>query len=47
VPPETFKLIHAKLPQEEFAALAQTKYAMPSWMLEAFRQFEQSELTHD
>lgn len=43
---ETFKNIRAKLPQEEFDVLAQTKYAMPSWMLEAFRQFEQNELAH-
>lgn len=46
VTPQTFELIRAKLPKEEFEALEQTKHAMPSWMIEAFRHFEQSELAH-
>ena len=43
---QTFRHIQTKLPAEEFYALKQAKSSMPAWMLEAFRKFEQSELSH-
>jgi hypothetical protein len=39
----TFKLIAAKLPKLEFEALRSAKGSMPSWMIDAFLRYEQSE----
>lgn len=44
VTPQTFAHIHSKLAPEEFEALQDAKSSMPTWMLNALRQFEIKEL---
>ena len=46
VTPATFERIAAKLPQVEFEALCNAKAAMPAWMVEALRRYEEGALAH-
>lgn len=43
---QAVRQIQTRLPAEEFTALKQAKTSMPSWMIEAFRQFEQEDLNN-
>lgn len=46
VTPATFERIAAKLPQAEFEVLRGAKSAMPAWMVEALRRYEEGAVAH-